>query len=259
MKSFVTTAVAALVAANGALANSTDASTSGTVPELEDQCYFDQIYDGVMEYYPGEYSIRNNQVKKTIGGRWLVDKPAYIHVTHVGASELIVEATNKLVNSTTGKVYDVQVDYDTPQFQTQLGQGHGAGDKYYSGATNDAFIGSRAGKQVTLSSGAELDGPDQSWPYNTIEATVYENQANQLWEPNSNRGMDSKSAEDRVRFDLVEGLESKLYDQRYTHGILIGGMAWMVDGPGGVSEFDSNNHGLEDGNYYIEHNVTCLQ
>ena len=65
MKSFVTTVVAALVAASGALANSTDASTSGTVPTLPDHCEFLNVSDGKMMYFPPEQTTQSVMMEPT--------------------------------------------------------------------------------------------------------------------------------------------------------------------------------------------------
>ena len=263
MKSFVITAAAALVAASGALANSTDASRSGTVPELPDQCYFHEVVDGAMYYFPGHYqsNIRHGKTYESyIGGRWVATRSASFRVKHRGASELIVEATNKLVNSSTGRVYDVQVDYNNPSTVNTI-----APSMFWNINEMGPHIPSYSGKSVRIISGEyQFDAVSAGWftpQYKTVESALaphMENQAGVSWTPVTTRSDALMEAEDRVRFDLVEDVELNLADQLSRHDVVIGGIAWMVDDMG-VSQYDPDNHDLEDGNYYIEHKVTCVQ
>lgn len=274
MKSFVTTAVAALIAANGALANSTDASTSGTVPELPDQCEFLNVKDGTMIYFPGEHNYTighdgTNGIGNIIynrfmmGGRWIANEAAEIQIKHRGASQLMVEATNKLVNSSTGRVYDVQVDYQNPGTVNVLAPA----DYWQYPHVNEDYphIPSYGGDSVKITMGEQQKQAGMEWGpfgwmttvYNPV-TPVMENQAGVEWTPETTRTGQYMEAKDRAIFNLVEDVELSLSNQVSHHRIAISGVAWMVDSMG-VSKYDPDNHDLEDGNYYIEHKVTCLQ
>ena len=177
----------------------------------------------------------------------------------------MVEATNKLVNSTTGRVYDVQVDYQNPGTVTVL-----APADYWNGTGPDYtlydHIPSYGGDSVRITMGEQQKQVGMSWgPFgwlNTVwnpHTPIMENQAGVTWTPETTRGGDGNmEAKDRARFNLVEDVELDLPDQISHHRISISGVAWMVDSAG-VSKYDPNNHDLEDGDYYIEHKVTCLQ
>ena len=119
MKSFVYTVVAATIAASGAVANSTDASTSGTVPAHDQTnfCEFLDVTDGKMEYSPGySWDTLNPGHWQNRAGFWKSDRlaPALMKVRTRGAYMISVLGGTKVINRTDKTEYPVLVDFSTP-------------------------------------------------------------------------------------------------------------------------------------------------
>lgn len=241
---------------------------SGTTPGLPNVCEFYDTVDGEMAYYEGEhnYSISHDGTtgygsivhnKFMMGGRWIANRQAMIYVRHRGASQLMVEAVNKVVNSSDGTEYDVQVDYNAP-----LTVGDLAPSDYWAGYQPSGeypHIQSYSGKAVRIVSGNPTYA-NYTWHhtvYNALNPDV-ENQAGETWTPTTSRTISNAEAEDRVIFNLIEDVELNLTDQVVNHGIVIGGVAWMVDA-NGESKYDPNNYGMTEGNYFTPHKVSCIQ
>ena len=243
MKSFVYTVVAATIAASSAAANTTDASTSGTVAAATDMCEFYNVTDGIMEYSPSR--MAENGVSP-IGGVWVTGEPAYISIRHRGASQLMLEATNQLIGG--NGPYKVQVDYSP--YENQV--------KFMAGETMNLLPGGTVGRTVVLGSSSG------NWSDNDLRSrygAVLDRQAGSEWtpfEPYSSfygygDGM-SNAAEDRIVWNLDDD------GQEYNVNLAIDGVAWMVDQNTGAPAHDRDNqYGMTYSNYYIEHNVTCLQ
>ena len=119
MKSFIYTVVAATIAASSAVANSTDASTSGTVPAYDqtDFCEFLDVTDGTMTYSPGySWDTLNPGHWQNRAGFWKSDRtaPALMKVRTRGAHMISVLGGTKVINRTDKTEYDVLVDFSTP-------------------------------------------------------------------------------------------------------------------------------------------------
>ena len=112
MKSFVYTVVAATIAASSAAANSTDASTSGTVPAVDqsDYCEFTNVTDGTMSYIAGYHNTGNGNKG---AGYWRthLDSAAEITVKTRGASVISIMGGDTVINSNDNTTYPVKVDY----------------------------------------------------------------------------------------------------------------------------------------------------
>ena len=112
MKSFVYTVVAATIAASSAVANTTDASTSGTVPAIDQSnyCEFNNVIDGTMSYVPGFHNTSNGNKG---AGYWRTQRgaPAQITVKTRGASVISVMGGDVVINKNDGTTYPVKVDY----------------------------------------------------------------------------------------------------------------------------------------------------
>jgi len=245
MKSFVYTVAAAIVAANTAAANSTDASTNGTVPTAPDMCEFHNVTDGEMEYSPSR--MAENGVSK-IGGVWVTGLPAYISIRHRGASQLMLEATNKLIGGANGS-YNVQVDYSPYENNVRM----------MAGETMNLLPGGTVGRTVVLPSSSGTWNNGGSLHFSRYGAEL-DRQAGGEWLPFFASGFAgygdgmSSAAEDRIVWNLDDD------GQEYNVDLAIDGVAWMVDQLTGAPAHDfDNQYGMTDSNYYIEHNVTCLQ
>ena len=117
MKSFVYTVVAATIAASSAAANSTDASTSGTVPvgDQSNYCEFNNVVDGAMSYVPGFHDDGNGNKG---AGYWRTQRAGAAHITVKtrGASVISVMGGDRVINrNDPSTIYPVKVDYYTAQ------------------------------------------------------------------------------------------------------------------------------------------------
>ena len=120
MKSFVYTVVAATIAASSAVANSTDASTSGTVPAFDqpDHCEFYDVVDGEMAFTPGwNWDTMAGGAEAPHPGFWKTDRynPAHMKVRTRGAAKISVMGGDVVINKNDGTEYPVKVDYSTPK------------------------------------------------------------------------------------------------------------------------------------------------
>ena len=119
MKSFVYTVVAATIAASSAVANTTDASTSGTVPAYDQTnfCEFRDVTDGTMTYSPG-YSRDTlaNGATQQRAGFWKTDVhgEAIMKIRTRGAYKISVLGGTVVKNKNDGTEYPVLVDLSTP-------------------------------------------------------------------------------------------------------------------------------------------------
>ena len=119
MKSFVYTVVAATIAASSAVAGSTDASTTGTVPAYDQSnfCEFRDVTDGTMTYSPG-YSRDTlaNGATQQRAGFWKTDVggAAIMNVRTRGAYKISVLGGTVVKNKNDGTEYPVLVDLSTP-------------------------------------------------------------------------------------------------------------------------------------------------
>ena len=116
MKSFVYTVVAATIAASSAVANTTDASTSGTVPagDQSDYCEFTNVIDGTMSYIAGYQNTGNGNKG---AGYWRTHQSAAAAITVKtrGASVISIMGGDTVINSSDGTTYPVKVDYTSQE------------------------------------------------------------------------------------------------------------------------------------------------
>ena len=117
MKSFVYTVVAATIAASSAAANSTDASTSGTVPAVDQSnyCHFTDVVDGTMSYVPG-YKL-SKWVRAAGYWRTHQQEPATMTIKTRGAAVISVMGGDRVINRNDNTSYPVKVDYQTAKVE----------------------------------------------------------------------------------------------------------------------------------------------
>jgi hypothetical protein len=297
MKSFVYTVVAATIAASSAAANSTDASTSGTVPAVDqfDYCEFTDVEHGTMSYVPGFYMNQSNNG----AGWWRTHQsdPATITVKTRGAAVVSVSGGDRVINrNDPSTVYPVKVDYAPSAVDYS---------KYGSEAVRQfgGWLEKSTAASVTIEPlpGVDMDDKDKygpSWE-DTGFRRVFTTKEDPNWDGNQSWGSPlwnsiknptamtpeapftgsfaDQPAYDQLNYHLRFTNYNNQPNLEYEFKLKIHGMAWMLgsdgkinyedDGMGRTGEVWSSwnkaptlsHYGMTDGDYYIEHTVQCLQ
>ena len=267
MKSFVYTVVAATIAASSAVANTTDASTSGTVPAIDqsDYCEFTNVSDGTMSYVPGYHNTSNGN-KGT--GYWRTQRtaPAHITVKTRGAAVISVMGGDVVINKNDGTTYPVKVDYYAAQTN-----GH------YSFETVTGHFGTDISNAESVSFPPLPGETDQSmnaamgYTNNTWKSYSYRRVFTTKEQPNyadSNTGVEwgnyqyvqnpnamtpvdgniqySALAHDQLNYHLnYTNRGAGLPNIEYEIKLAINGLAWML-GDDGVINYEDDGTGRRD-------------
>mgnify|MGYP003986462263 FL=1 len=276
MKSFVYTVVAATIAASSAVAGSTDASTSGTVPTVQPYCQFSEITDGTMAFVPGwDQGFGHKGV-----GFWRTHhtNPATIRVQAAGASKVSVIGGNKVINKSDGTEYPVQVDYagftnmstyyDLPEYIENFDR-----NGYGTGPTEMTGVGGHRDKEGLVKV-IYRDQADPTWapdrPHWGIHLSSGVNNA-----VTTNPDYPSSQFEyvhDQVDVEFHSSLEEVNFFMHIQGGAYMldsnREMKYEDDGKGRrtapVKNYPNGRralsyYGMTDGDYYIQHTVQCLQ
>ncbi len=279
MKSFVYTVVAATIAASSAVANTTDASTSGTVPTVQPYCQFSNISDGIMHFVPGFKSDNGSEGV----GFWRTDRtgPAQISVQAAGAYKVSVIGGTKVKNRNDGTEYPVKVDYSAMHVDTGT----------YSVVPEMAEYGFQGqnGYNTAITS---VTGVGGHWDKSGLVKLFHREQSNPTWAPDRPWWGQIPSSTNSAPTDTPYYTNVSPYqyvhdqvDVEFSSSLLevdfhmhINGNAWMLDSDGEM-KYESDGlgrrtppvggypngkaalsyYGMTDGDYYIEHTVQCLQ
>ena len=168
MKSFVYTVVAATIAASSAVANSTDASTSGTVPAIDQSnyCEFSDVSDGTMSYIAGYHNTGNGNKG---AGYWRthLTGAAEITVKTRGASVISIMGGDRVINrNDPSAIYPVKVDY-TAQEVYNGGYVDQENWSLVNANSNHSYASSvrieNLPGETNLSMGSEVTGGGRDW------------------------------------------------------------------------------------------------